>query len=338
MGKAIYFRPLLATARDCGSEAVMLGGGWTWFDRLEVLERGKQPRVIAVNEAPADVIERLTGKRADIAGLSMARANVMGIVNVTPDSFSDGGDFLDDASGIAHGCALAKAGADILDIGGESTRPGADYVPAKDEIARVLPVIAGVIEAGVRTPISVDTRKADVAHAALDVGAMLINDVSALSHDVAMAGVAAETGAPVCLMHAQGSPKTMQDDPTYGDVVLDIYDALSAAAERAIEAGVSRERIILDPGIGFGKTTAHNLELLARLSLFHALGFPLLVGASRKRFIGEVGNTSVARDRVAGSVAVACQVVAQGCQFVRVHDVEETRQALALWQAIAETG
>ena len=253
----------------------------------------------------------------------------MGILNVTPDSFSDGGRFLTRDAARAQADAMARA--DILDIGGESTRPGAAYVSPEDEAARVVPVIEAL--AGRR--LSIDTRKAAVAQAALDAGAALINDVSALTFDPAMARVVADSTAPVCLMHAQGTPDRMQDDPRYGDVVFDVYDALADRIAAARAADIALDRIVIDPGIGFGKTLEHNLALLRRIGLFHGLGVPVLLGASRKRFIGTLGDAPDAAARMPGTLAVTLAAVSQGIQMHRVHDVAEVAQGLALW---CETG
>lgn len=258
----------------------------------------------------------------------------MGILNVTPDSFSDGGRFLDPAAALAQGRAMAAAGADVIDIGGESTRPGAAEVSITDETARTAPVIAALRAGGVPALISIDTRKAEVAEAALAAGAGMVNDVAAFSFDPAMAEVVARAGVPVCLMHAQGTPATMQADPQYDDVVLDVYDFLAGRIAAAEAAGIARARIVVDPGIGFGKTQAHNLALIRGLALFHGLGCPVLLGASRKRFIGSIGGEAQADRRGPGSMAVALAGVAEGVQVLRVHDVADTRQALALWQAV----
>lgn len=273
---------------------------------------------------------------APIAGLALTRPTIMGIVNVTPDSFSDGGQFDSRDLAVAHAQRLLDQGADILDIGGESTRPGAAEVPVDEEIARTAPVIAALRAAGVRVPISIDTRKAAVARAALDAGASIVNDVSALTWDRDMAGLIAEAGAPVCLMHAQGTPQTMQKSPEYKDVRFDVHDWLLQALARAEAAGIARDRVILDPGIGFGKTVAHNLYLLSHLALLHGTGCVILLGASRKRFIGVLGGAEDPATRLSGSLAVAMHGAGQGAQILRVHDVEETRQALALWRAMNE--
>jgi len=273
---------------------------------------------------------------APLAGLCLSRPRIMGIVNVTPDSFSDGGRFDSHDSAIAHAKRLVSEGADILDIGGESTRPGAAEVLHADEIARTAPVIAALRDAGVTAPISIDTRKADVARAALAAGADIVNDVSALTWDRDMGALVAEAGVPVCLMHAQGTPQTMQKDPKYNDVRFDVQDWLMDALARAEAAGIDRKHVILDPGIGFGKTVAHNIALLTHLALLHASGCAILLGASRKRFIGVLGGAERASDRMGGSLAVALHAAAQGAQILRVHDVAETRQALSLWQALNE--
>ena len=296
------------------------------------MERGRAPVLLPVTEVPEDVLSRLTAPRA-FGGLTLEQPKIVGILNVTPDSFSDGGLFLRSEAAQMQARQMA-AGADILDIGGESTRPGAVEVAPDEEIARTEPVIAALRAGGLDAPISIDTRKAVVAQAALSAGAGIVNDVSALGFDAGMAGVVAALGAPVILMHALGDPATMQADPQYDDVLLDVYDFLASRVALAEAAGIARDRIAVDPGIGFGKTLQHNLTLLNRLSLFHDLGLPVLLGASRKRFIGTIGAEAEAARRMPGSLAVALAGVAQGMQMIRVHDVAETRQALSLWQAV----
>lgn len=330
----LYHRPIVMTDAARAPGALTLAGGWGWFDRVEERARGADARLIPASALPDAMRAALTAPRPDFCGLPFDRPRIMGILNITPDSFSDGGRFLDPHKALEQGRALVDAGADILDIGGESTRPGARFVPEEEEIARTVPVIAALRAGGLRTPISIDTRKAAVARAALDAGADMVNDVSALGFDPAMAGLVAARAVSVCLMHAQGAPETMQDDPRYGDVVADIFDALAATRDRAVAAGIAKDRILLDPGIGFGKTIGHNLALIRSLSVFHGLGCALLLGASRKSFIGAVGGAA-AGGRMPGSITVALAGVAQGAQVVRVHDVAETRQALRLWQALA---
>jgi dihydropteroate synthase len=256
---------------------------------------------------------------------------LMGVVNVTPDSFSDGGLYLDSEAAIAHGRELAAAGAEILDVGGESTRPGAETVPAEEELRRVVPVIRGLRD--VDCDVSVDTSKAAVAGAALEAGAGIVNDVTALRGDPEMAALCAERGATVVLMHMLGDPRTMQDDPRYDDVVDDVKAFLAERLEAAIAAGIAEERVWLDPGIGFGKTAAHNLELLRRLGELRELGRPLVVGTSRKSFIGRVDG-SAAGERLGGTIASSVLAAAEGAAVLRVHDVAELRQALAVAAAI----
>jgi len=329
--------PVDRTAAPIDISGPLAGSALVWFEAAHIWEAGRIVESVLLEDLTAVAQDRLTRPRAPLCGLSLDRPRLMGILNVTPDSFSDGGAYGDVDSAVARAAEMAER-AGILDIGGESTRPGAEPVPLADEIARTVPVIGAIRAAGITTPISIDTRKAAVAEAALAAGADMVNDVSALTYDPDMAGVVAAADVPVCLMHAKGDPRTMQDDPRYGDVLGEVCDWLEARVEAACAAGIARDKIILDPGIGFGKTLQHNLTLLRALSLYHDLGLPLLVGASRKRFIGEIGQAATARDRVAGSVAVALQAAAQGAHILRVHDVVETAQALALWQALARPG
>jgi dihydropteroate synthase len=252
---------------------------------------------------------------------------VMGVVNVTPDSFSDGGLYLDAGAAIAHGRQLRDEGADILDVGGESTRPGAEPVGAEEEIARVEPVVAELAAAGAK--VSIDTTKAAVARVALAAGATYVNDVSALRFDPELAGVVAEAKAECCLMHMRGEPRTMQDDPRYDDVVSDVKAHLEERFAFAVEQGIAEERIHLDPGIGFGKTLEHNLELLRRLDEIVALGRPVVFGASRKSFLGRITGREPA-ERVAATVAANVVAFQRGASVFRVHDVAPTVDALAV--------
>jgi dihydropteroate synthase len=352
MMRDIYLRPLgLYPARQSARagevwESLRLCGGWLDFMGLEAIERNGarvDRRIIGLGGflerdwgrrtlTASDLFEHLRLPRPRLAGLTLDRPRVMGIVNVTPDSFSDGGAHAGPADAIAHGQRLAAEGADILDIGGESTRPGSEPTPAEEELRRVIPVIEG-LAGKVEARISIDTRKAAVMRAAAAAGADIINDVSALAHDPASLATAAELGLPVILMHARGDPKTMQAAPAYDDVQLDVFDYLEDRIDAAVRAGLSREKLIVDPGIGFGKTLEHNLALMSGLALLHALGVPLLVGASRKRMIGELSGIAAARERVHGSVGAALAAVGQGAQIVRVHDVAATRQALAVFSA-----
>jgi len=328
-----YYRPVPRTDALRTEDALPLAGGWCWFDTVERIDRGASPRLIPARDLPEDVAAHLTAPRPPLAGMTMDSPRLMGILNVTPDSFSDGGQHFDFATALAHARAMTGAGADILDVGGESTRPGAAPVPLDDEIARTAPVIAA-IRAELPVPISIDTRKTPVADEAVRAGANLVNDVSGFTFDGSLAPFASEHALPVCIMHAQGTPETMQRDPRYDDVLLDVYDWLGSRVEALTALGIPRGRIAVDPGIGFGKTRAHNIRLLQGLSLFHGLGCPVLLGASRKRFIGDLTGTPVAADRVPGSLSVAVMAAQQGVQIQRVHDVAETRAALAMWDAV----
>jgi dihydropteroate synthase len=342
---ALYPAPLQAAYGD-NPPGLGLAGGWCAFALLELIRRGGATsnrtaipismlwdRDWARDVADAAAgLEHILSPRSRLAGVTLDRPRVMGIVNVTPDSFSDGGRHATTDAAIAHGLSLVAEGADYLDIGAESTRPGSDTVSERDELDRLLPVIDG-LAAKTDVPLSVDTRKARVMREAAREGASILNDVSALSYDPDSLQVAAACDLPVVLMHAQGDPKTMQHAPDYRDVVLDVYDYLARRIEVCEAAGISRQKLIIDPGIGFGKTLEHNVALLSDLAIFHGLGVPVLVGASRKRFIGTLTGVETASARVHGSVAAAIAAVSQGAQIVRVHDVKATRDALAVWQA-----
>lgn len=260
------------------------------------------------------------------------RTLMMGIVNVTPDSFSDGGLYLDAGAAVKHAIQLAREGADILDVGGESTRPGAQPVSTADEIARVVPVIEGIV-AEAEVPVSIDTMKSAVARAALDAGAQMINDVSAGRFSSDMFGVAAERSVPLVLMHMLGEPRTMQQDPRYGDVVGEVKDFLRDRARAASDAGIDPARIILDPGFGFGKTREQNLVLLKELSSFAELGHPILAGTSRKTFIGATLELPV-EERLEGTAATVALAVANGADIVRVHDVAPMRRVVGMVEAV----
>lgn len=336
-----YYQPILT--RDPGNltHAVRVAGGWMWCETINVLRRGQGPERIAIQDAPGDVLVRLTAARAPIAGVAMDRPRVMGILNVTPDSFSDGGQLVTDA-GVhldtvqSRARAMTQAGADILDIGGESTRPGAKEVPIHEEIVRVVPAIEALRAGNVTLPISLDTRKAAVAEAGFAAGATILNDVSGFAFDPALGPWAARQQVPTCLMHAQGTPETMQANPQYDDALLDIYDALEAMVVRAEALGLDRAQIMVDPGIGFGKTRAHTLAILRGLSLFHGLGCSILLGVSRKSFIGALTGTNHAADRDPGSLALGLAAIEHGVQILRVHDVAGTCQGLTLWDVVRQ--
>ncbi len=327
-----YYRPLVRHGDARPEGAIHLAGSALWFTEVEILERNAPPRIAPAGLLPEEVRLRLMSRRAAIAGLDMTHPQIMGILNVTPDSFSDGGKHDEGAAATQAALQMIADGASIIDVGGESTRPGATEVEELEEITRTAPVIAAIRDQS-EVPLSIDTRKATVAMEALEAGASLINDVSGFTFDTALAPLAAQAGVPVCVMHAQGDPMTMQDNPRYENVVLDVYDFLAAQVDQLEAIGVLREQIVIDPGIGFGKSEAHNLALLRNLSLFHGIGCPILLGVSRKGFIGKIGKEPQANRRAPGSIAVGLAGVAQGVQLLRVHDVAETAQALRLWQA-----
>ncbi|WP_166416454.1 dihydropteroate synthase [Cochlodiniinecator piscidefendens] len=327
-----YFLPISMMGDARPASARSIAGGWCWFTHAERLTREGKAEVVEVSQIPADVLEKITAPRASIAGLDFDAPRLMGILNVTPDSFSDGGQFNAPQAARERIKVMIAEGAEIIDIGGESTRPGAEYVPVDEECARTVPVISAIRE-DIDVPISIDTRKAGVGRAALKAGASLINDVSAFTFEPELAAETKAANAPVCLMHAQGDPTTMQANPQYDDVLLDVFDFLEERIGYARSLGISAEQIIVDPGIGFGKTLDHNIALLKGISLFHGLGCPILLGVSRKKFIGTLGNAPLAEDRAPGSIAVAMASLTQGVQVLRVHDVAQTRQALSLWNA-----
>ena len=268
------------------------------------------------------------------AGLSLDKPRLFGVINVTPDSFSDGGEALALSEALKRGRAMLDDGADILDVGGESTRPGAEPVSAEEERARVVPVVKGLSEMGAL--VSIDTRRAEVMAAAIDAGAGIVNDVTALTGDQDSLGLVADRGVAVVLMHMQGEPGSMQENPQYENAAEDVFGILKARFKACEEAGILRHRIAVDPGIGFGKTVDHNLEILNRLDIYRGLGLPVLLGVSRKSFIAKLSRGEAPKDRVPGSLAAVLAAWAQGVRMFRVHDVAETRQALAVAQAIGE--
>jgi dihydropteroate synthase len=347
MSDKIYLRPAAflwgrtASSAVAAGQAHFIAGGPSASPLFEIIvgtaQKSRREFVSARDlwtSSDPDVkkaLLRICAQRPPIAGLSWDRPRVMGIVNVTPDSFSDGSDFETADKAASQIARIAGEGADLIDIGGESTRPGAAPVDEAEELRRVLPAIEAAKPFG--RVISIDTRKSAVMKAAIHSGAAIINDVSALTYDRDAPSVAAQADAPVVLMHALGDPRTMQDAPSYDDVLLDVYDYLEARIEVAANAGIAREKLIADPGIGFGKTLEHNLALLSGIGLFHALGVPLMLGISRKRSIGALTGESDPKKRAAGSIGAALAGAAQGVQILRVHDVRETVHALTCWQA-----
>jgi dihydropteroate synthase len=339
MGKT-YLRPLgLLWGPDAshgiaeGIAGRLAGSEIIAYALIEVIERkGKHisRRTISYAEARSAglPLAALEAARGTIANIGLERPRIMGIVNVTPDSFSDGGLFDETALAIEHGKSLMQEGAHILDVGGESTRPGSRGVTVAEELRRTMPVIEGLNRAG--GIISIDTRKPEVMKEAVLAGADIINDVSALTFSSDSLPVAASIGLPVILMHAQGTPETMQLNPTYDDVALDVYDELEAQVEKTVAAGLERSKIVVDPGIGFGKTSRHCVELLQQITLFHGLGVALLVGLSRKGFTGALTGEPQPRGRVYGSVSGAVHCALHGAQILRVHDVKATRQGLSV--------
>lgn len=352
MRQNLYLRPIGILWGQAASQALAersalaLAGGPAAFLAAQLIEGepGKSAATIMSaaqltgisSPAVKELLERITRPRPAIAGLSLDRPRVMGILNVTPDSFSDGGLYAQAGDAAAHARAMAAQGADIIDIGGESTRPRAEEVPLEEERRRILPALKMLKSLG--APVSIDTRKAAIMREAAKAGAAILNDISALSHNAGSMETAAALRLPVVLMHAQGDPKTMQENPIYEDVLLEVYDYLDSRIEAAAAAGIAREMLIADPGIGFGKTLAHNLALLEGLSLLHGLGTPVLLGASRKGFIGALSGAAEPSERAPGSIAAALVGLAQGVQIVRVHDVAATRQAIDVWHPVMSSG
>lgn len=346
----LYLRPLPVSGPPARAVA-RIGGGGAGFDALEVIFR--QEAGVLRAAAPLETVlawsrrqgaevalrvdatlSRITDPRPPFAGVAMDAPRLMGVVNVTPDSFSDGGDHATPEAALNHALGLAEAGAELLDIGGESTRPGAEPVPEAEERARVLPVIKALAAAKTTAALSIDTRKAALMRDAVAAGAGIINDVSALAHDPAALETVGKLDVPVILMHSLGDPRTMQQRPAYGHAPSEIFDALAARIEACEAAGIARAHIAVDPGIGFGKTAEHNLAILADVALYHGLGCPVVLGVSRKSFIAHIAGEAPPKARLAGSLAAALWAAGQGVQVLRVHDVAETRQALAVWRGI----
>jgi dihydropteroate synthase len=326
-----------------------LAGGLNWFGLVELIKvegnRRAATEIVPVegiedrfDEAMAADWARITSPRIALRlgerTIRLDQPQVMGIVNATPDSFSDGGSYADASAAAEAGAQMAADGAAIVDVGGESTRPGANMVWEDDEKQRVLPVIQQLAAGG--NAVSVDTRKSAVMSAAIGAGAKLVNDVSALTWDPQSADIIAKAGVPVVLMHHQGDPQSMQKDPRYDDALVEVYLWLEDRIAAAQAAGIARDKILIDPGIGFGKTVAHNLDLMNGLALFHGLGCAMVLGASRKRMIGALSSEAPADQRLPGSLALALKAVEQGAQIVRVHDVPQTVQALKVWRGLRD--
>jgi dihydropteroate synthase len=333
--------------------ALPLGGGPAAFTACEIWRRDsegiarlvlpaadmagwldRQPEPLR-REATA-LRDRLLAPSSWPPGLPQRRPLIMGVVNVTPDSFSDGGQFIEPGAAIAHGLRLHAEGADIVDVGGESTRPGAAAMSLEEELRRVIPVVEALVREGVL--VSIDTRNAAVMRAAVAAGAAMINDISALRHDPESLEAAGASGVPVVLMHSQGEPATMQVQPTYEMAALDVFDHLAARVQAWTDAGFERARLLIDPGIGFGKTAEHNLEIIGQLGLYLGMGLPLVLGVSRKSFIGRLAGGVPPAERLPGSLAAALCGVAAGVAVLRVHDVAATQQALAVWRAVERQG
>lgn len=330
-----------ASARVAAGTAFPLAGGAVAFSLVETLSAavGAEPatdttKTVSGYTPASDLpgaVSALGKAPLPFAGIDLSRPVVMGVVNVTPDSFSDGGDFFDPARAIDQALMQADEGAAIIDIGGESTRPGADPMPVADEIARVAPVVEAAVSAGIT--VSVDTRRSTVMQAAIDAGAQIVNDITALTGDAEAAGVVASSNASVVLMHMQGRPDTMQQAPSYRLASHDIFDWLNARVDACEAAGIPRGRIAVDPGIGFGKTDAHNMEILHRAGAFHGIGCAVAVGVSRKSFIGRIAGVENPKDRLPGTIAATMLALSRGVQIHRVHDVAAAIQAIAIWNA-----
>ena len=306
-------------------------GGHTVFNSFRVIERNKGSSVISSSKVKKDFLHRFISKPNSTLGLNFDTPIIMGILNVTPDSFYDGEGSFSEKQFVEKGLGLLKAGCCILDVGGESTRPGAKEVSSSTEIERVAGVIRKIKKCAPSAIISVDTRKAIVAEKALQVGATIVNDVSAGSFDKKMFNVVAKYNAGICLMHSKGLPENMQDNPHYDNVLFDIYDYINEKITEAESKGISRINIMVDPGIGFGKNSRHNIEIIKKAGLFLGLGCPLMIGSSRKSFIGEILNERLPSARLAGSIAAMLKTPSNGVNIFRIHDVKETADAIKIW-------
>jgi len=329
-----YFFPDLLGIGSGAKKTFFLGGTKVRFDCFKIVERGKPSKIIPASQAPKKVLEPFIRQRSSAFGIDSNKINIMGVLNVTPDSFYDGRKAFKDSDFVKKGVDLINAGLDILDVGGESTRPGAKELSVNSEKQRVSNVIREIKKKFPKVIISIDTRKSEVAKVALKAGASIINDVSGLTFDREILSVASEFGSGICIMHSKGLPENMQNQPSYDNVLLDIYDFLEEKLNQAKKAGISEERIILDPGIGFGKSLSDNKILIKNLSLFHGLGCPVMVGLSRKSFIGEIVGELDPSNRLGGSLAALLSAISKGAHLVRVHDVNETKQAIEVWNSL----
>ena len=329
-----YFFPEINYGRRGFEKFHTIYGGTTAFNSFRVIQRNKKPRVISTSEVKEEFLKRFTSKPTSILGLSFEKPAIMGILNVTPDSFYDGEKFFTEKQFVEKGLHLLKTGCAVLDVGGESTRPGAKEVSSAVEIERIMGVIKKIKKSVPSAIISVDTRKSFVAEKALEAGASMVNDISAGSFDKEMFEVVAKHRAGICLMHSQGLPENMQNKPHYDEILLDLYDYFEEKIAEAQSKGIPREKIVIDPGIGFGKKLHHNLEILNKISLFLGLGLPVMIGISRKSFIGEIISEREPSERLIGSVAAMLTTLNRGVNIVRVHDVKEAADAIKVWNTL----
>ena len=333
MNMTSYFRPIVRIGSPRSKNSIFLAETNYWVSEAEEIKFGKKTKLVSINDVPDWWKKRWLKKRSDILGMEFGFPKLMGILNVTPDSFSDGGNHVELDAALNQAKFMEQNGVDIIDIGGESTRPGALTVPILEEIKRIEPVINGISSRS-KIPISVDTRKSDVASAARKAGASMVNDVSGFTFDTNLLSFCSKYKLPVCVMHMKGSPENMQNNPKYKNILIDVFDFLENQIGVLVQAGISRDHIIADVGIGFGKNKGHNLTLIKNISLFHGLGVPLLLGVSRKSIISNVARVEKMSDRVHGSISLAISALGQGVQLFRVHDVAETKQAFDLWVAV----
>ena len=333
MNMTSYFRPIVRIGSPRSKNSIFLAETNYWVSEAEEIKFGKKTKLVSINDVPDWWKKRWLKKRSDILGMEFGFPKLMGILNVTPDSFSDGGNHVELDAALNQAKFMEQNGVDIIDIGGESTRPGALTVPILEEIKRIEPVINGISSRS-KIPISVDTRKSDVASAARKAGASMVNDVSGFTFDNNLLSFCSKYKLPVCVMHMKGSPENMQNNPKYKNILIDVFDFLENQIGVLVQAGISRDHIIADVGIGFGKNKGHNLALVKNISLFHGLGVPLLLGVSRKSIISNVARVEKMSDRVHGSISLAISALGQGVQLFRVHDVAETKQAFDLWVAV----